>query len=62
MQNEGKVFQIRNGRTCTCTTKSTIVMQGIGSGETESYATSALNWRIDSTNYCPDSPYQRPGN
>ena len=61
-QNQGKVFQIRNGRTCTCTRKSTIVMQGIGSGETESYATSALNWRIDSTNYCPDSPYQRPGN
>ena len=59
-QNQGKVFQIRNGRTCTCTRKSTIVQQGIAAGETESYATTALNWRTDSTNYCPDSPYQRP--
>ena len=60
--NMGKVFQIRNGRTCTCTTKSTIVLGGIAQGENESYATTALNWRTDSTNYCPDSPYQRPRN
>ena len=59
-KNQGIVYEIRNGRTCTCTTKSTIVRQGIAAGETESYATSALNWRTDSTNYCPDSPYQRP--
>ena len=59
-QNQGRVYRIRNGRTCTCTTQSTIVRQGIAAGETESYATSALNWRTDSTNYCPESPYQRP--
>ena len=59
-QNQGRVYRIRNGRSCTCTEKSTIVRQGIAAGETESYATSALNWRTDSTNYCPDSPYQRP--
>ncbi len=59
-KNRGIVYQIRNGRTCTCTEKSTIVRQGIAAEETESYATSALNWRTDSTNYCPDSPYQRP--
>ncbi|MCY4041927.1 MAG: hypothetical protein OXF72_11855 [Gammaproteobacteria bacterium] len=59
-QNQGRVYRIRNGRTCTCTEKSRIVQQGIASGETESYATTALKWRTDSTNYCPDSPYQRP--
>ena len=59
-RNQGIVYRIRNGRTCTCTEKSTIVRQGIAAGETESYAMSALNWRTDSTNYCPDSPYQRP--
>ena len=59
-QNQGRVYRIRNGRTCTCTEKSRIVQQGIASGETESYATTALKWRTDSTNYCPDSPYQ-PG-
>ncbi len=60
--NEGIVYQRVGGRTCTCTTKSTIVLGGIAEGETESYATSALNWRTDSTNYCPNSPYQRPKN
>ena len=45
---------------CVCTTKSTVVLGGIAQGETESYATTALNWRTDSTNYCPESPYQRP--
>ena len=59
-KNNGIVYRIRNGRTCTCTRKSRIVQQGIAAGETESYAMSALNWRTDSTNYCPDSPYQKP--
>ncbi len=60
-RNQGIVYQRVGGRTCTCTTQSTIVRGGIAQGETESYATTALNWRTDSTNYCPDSPYQRPG-
>ncbi len=45
---------------CVCTTKSTVVLGGMASGETESYATTALKWRTDSTKYCPESPYQRP--
>ena len=60
--NNGIVYQIRNGRSCVCAKKSTVVQAGIDDGETESYATTALNWRTDSTNYCPDSPYQRPRN
>ncbi|MCY4151716.1 MAG: hypothetical protein OXE94_05705 [Aestuariivita sp.] len=61
-QNGGVVYQIRNGRSCTCTKQSWIVRGGIAQGETESYATTALNWRTDSTSYCPESPYQRPKN
>ena len=61
-QNQGVVYQIRNGRSCTCTTQSWIVRGGIAQGETESYASSALKWRTDSTNYCPGSPYQRTKN
>ncbi|MCY4210284.1 MAG: hypothetical protein OXE97_04400 [Gammaproteobacteria bacterium] len=46
---------------CVCAAKSTVVQAGIAAGEAESYAMTALKWRTDSTNYCPDSPYQRPG-
>jgi len=41
--------------------QSLVVAAGLADGETESYATTVLKWRTDSTNYCPDSPYRRPG-
>ena len=62
--NKGVVYRFRNGNmndSCVCMSKSSVVAAGIADGESESYATTALNWRTDSTDYCPESPYQRPG-
>ncbi|MCY4341284.1 MAG: hypothetical protein OXE48_07965, partial [Gammaproteobacteria bacterium] len=62
--NGGVVYKFRNGNmndSCVCMSKSSVVAAGIADGETESYATTALKWRTDSTDYCPSSPYQRPG-
>ncbi|MCY4277003.1 MAG: hypothetical protein OXE81_04075, partial [Gammaproteobacteria bacterium] len=62
--NGGVVYRFRNGNmndSCVCMSKSSVVAAGIADGELESYATTALNWRTDSTDYCPESPYQRPG-
>ena len=42
---------------CVCMSKSSVVVAGIADGETEAYATTALKWRTDSTDYCADSPY-----
>ncbi|MCY4238784.1 MAG: hypothetical protein OXC93_10600, partial [Rhodospirillaceae bacterium] len=61
--NDGVVYRFRNGNmndSCVCMSKSSVVAAGIADGETESYATTALKWRTDSTDYCPESPYQRP--
>ena len=61
--NGGVVYKFRNGNmndSCVCRSKSSVVAAGIADGETESYATTALKWRTDSTDYCSDSPYQRP--
>jgi len=30
-------------------------------GDIPTYGQSSLKWTTDSTNYCPDSPYQKPG-
>ena len=62
--NGGIVYKFRNGNmndSCVCMSKSSVVVAGIADGESESYATTALKWRTDSTDYCMDSPYQRPG-
>ncbi|MCY4200370.1 MAG: hypothetical protein OXF31_11290 [Gammaproteobacteria bacterium] len=62
--NNNVVYRFRNGNmndSCVCMSKSSVVAAGIADGESESYATTALNWRTDSTDYCPESPYQRPG-
>ncbi|MCY4153448.1 MAG: hypothetical protein OXE94_14610 [Aestuariivita sp.] len=62
--NGGVVYKFRNGNmndSCVCMSKSSVVAAGIADGESESYATTALKWRTDSTDYCKDSPYQRPG-
>ncbi|MCY4338200.1 MAG: hypothetical protein OXD47_05295 [Gammaproteobacteria bacterium] len=62
--NGGVVYKFRNGNmndSCVCMSKSSVVVAGIADGESESYATTALKWRTDSTDYCMDSPYQRPG-
>jgi len=62
--NGGVVYKFRNGNlndSCVCMSKSSVVAAGIADGESESYATSSLKWRTDSTDYCEDSPYQRPG-
>ncbi|MCY3983839.1 MAG: hypothetical protein OXE85_07970, partial [Roseovarius sp.] len=62
--NGGVVYKFRNGNmndSCVCMSKSSVVAAGIADGETESYAKSSLKWRTDSTDYCKDSPYQRPG-
>ena len=61
--NGGVVYKFRNGNmndSCVCMSKSSVVAAGIADGESESYATTALKWRTDSTDYCADSPYQRP--
>ena len=61
--NGGVVYKFRNGNmndSCVCRSESSVVAAGIADGETESYATTALKWRTDSTDYCSDSPYQRP--
>ncbi|MCY3983196.1 MAG: hypothetical protein OXE85_04695 [Roseovarius sp.] len=60
----GVVYKFRNGNlndSCVCMSKSSVVAAGIADGETEAYATTSLKWRTDSTDYCPNSPYQRPG-
>ena len=62
--NGGVVYKFRNGNmndSCVCMSKSSVVAAGIADGESESYATSSLKWRTDSTDYCANSPYQRPG-
>ena len=62
--NGGVVYKFRNGNmndSCVCMSKSSVVAAGIADGESEAYATSSLKWRTDSTDYCKDSPYQRPG-
>ena len=41
--------------TCVCITKDKVIANY---GETESYLKSSRHWRTDSTNYCPESPYQ----
>ncbi len=60
----GLLYKVRGGNlndTCVCANQSRVVAAGIADGESESYATTALTWRTDSTNYCSDSPYRRPG-
>ena len=46
---------------CLCMSKSSVVAAGMADRESESYAATALKWRTDSTDYCPESPYQRLG-
>jgi len=60
--NGGIIYdKTRGGRGCVYANQSLVVAAGLADGETESYATTVLKWRTDSTNYCPDSPYRRPG-
>ncbi len=57
MTNGGRIYNWEDGG-CICANQSLVVQNGIADGENESYATSALFWRTDSTNYCSDSPYK----
>ncbi len=60
--------------TCTCAEESYAVRslrarRGVGEDPgqfaneeaLQSYASAAASWMTDSTNYCPESPHQRPG-
>lgn len=64
MNSGGIIYKVLNGNLndmCVCANQSKVVATGIADGEEESYATTALKWRTDSTDYCPNSPCQRPG-